>query len=98
MSGHSVSSGGKSKTARAAITWRYLPRRKVKHAVPLNTMWHTGHDPISLCGIIIVIPDNWRGTGSQEEYDTIDKLSECQRCAALLGPTPKRTDDKHGQG
>lgn len=98
MSGRSLSSGGKSKTARALVTWRYLANRKVKHAVPVNTMWYTGHDPISLCGIIIVVPDQWRGTGSQEEYDTVDSLPECKRCTALLGPTPKRTDGKHGQG
>lgn len=76
-------------TARAGVTWRYLSRRKVKHALRVSQTY-VGHDSYALCGTspgwFVPAADQWRGTGSQAEYDEADRLPECRRCARLVAP------------
>ena len=76
-------------TSRAAVVWRYLPRRKVKHALRTDGSY-TGHQPIALCGTspawFVPSSDQWWGTGKQSEYETVETLPECRRCAKLLAP------------
>lgn len=72
-------------TARAAVVWRYLFGAGVKHALPIET-GITGHAARALCGLEAFRPQDWYGTGSQVEYETLEGLRECRRCAARLGP------------
>lgn len=63
-----------------AYEWRYLPRGKAKHALR-DLTWHA-----AVCGVSPhwFDPDGWCGTGSQIEYETVEALPECRRCAALV--------------
>lgn len=64
-------------------TWRYLPRCRVTHALT---------DPrayVAQCGVAPAwfLPggvDEWRGTGSQVEYDNAAAYPRCKRCVALI--------------
>lgn len=78
-------------TSRSAVTWRYLPAGAVKHALRVNR-GHVGHDGDAVCGSY-TFPSWWRGTGGQIEYDRIEGLRECGRCARLLAPV----DSVHNQ-
>jgi hypothetical protein len=81
--------------SRATITWRYLSRGKAKHALPLDGNAVTGHQVSALCGTMpawFAPSPAWMGTGSQTEYETVDELPECRRCARLLAPP---TDERH---
>jgi hypothetical protein len=75
--------------ARAAVTWRYLSRRTVKHALEING-GVAGHAAVALCGTapgwFVPSSSDWLGTGSQTEYDTVDGLPECRRCARMVAP------------
>lgn len=77
-----------SLTSRAAVTWRYLTRGKAKHAVPLHTGSITGHETYAVCGTgpAWFDPTGWLGTGCQFEYEAVERLPECRRCARLLDP------------
>lgn len=58
--------------------WQYTDRGRVKHAVY--------DDLVARCGAVAVYElDTWRGTGSQDEYDRLEQLPECQRCRKILG-------------
>lgn len=78
--------------SRSLITWRYLPRRGVKHAVWADGSY-VGHSRTAVCGISPVwfAPSSelWWGTGKQSEYEEVERLPECRRCAGLL--TTKET-------
>ena len=81
-------------TSRSGVVWRYLPKGKVKHALRTDGSY-AGHRSIALCGTSPVwfVPssERWWGTGKQSEYDAVEALPECRRCAALL--TPKESTD-----
>lgn len=66
------------------ITWRYLAKGNVKHA--MCSAGHTGHDRAALCGAAPhwLDPASWMGTGSPNEYERLDELPECLTCAKLL--------------
>ena len=72
--------------SRRSVTWRYLPGRTVKHAL------QTSDDAIALCGTsprwFIPRAEHWYGTGRQTEYEQVERLPECRRCASRLGPPP----------
>lgn len=56
--------------------WRYLFHGRVKHAIgPTN--WKTAK-----CGTGPAWFDDWRGTGTQDEYERLAALPACQRCIA----------------
>lgn len=64
----------------SAVEWRYLPRGTVKHALRYAMARY------AVCGVgpRWFDPDDWHGTGSQTEYETVEALPECRRCAALV--------------
>lgn len=63
--------------------WRYLhDKAKVKHALRRST------DAVSMCGAMHVwfAPSSeWRGTGSQHEYERKESLLKCKRCVRIVG-------------
>ena len=65
--------------SRDAVAWVYLPNGRVRHA-----LHH--HSVAALCGLLPPLDGDWWGTGSQEEYERVAKLSECRRCAARVKP------------
>lgn len=82
-------------TSRWTVVWRYLPGRRVKHALPKETHSFTGHGSAALCGVqpMWVGPaEHWCGTGSQREYETAEHLPECRRCASRLIPAEVASD------
>jgi hypothetical protein len=58
--------------------WRYLPGRRVKHALREETA-HTG---VAECGAAPRFGLMWFGTGSQDEYERVEALPACKRCVA----------------
>lgn len=78
--------------SRASVTWRYLPERRVKHAMVLcNSV--LGHAIVAVCGVApawFAPAYAWRGTGNQTEYEMIERLPECGRCKRLIGSTTER--------
>jgi len=77
------------RTSRASVVWRYLPKGKVKHALRTDGSY-VGHAPSALCGTsprwFMPSSEQWYGTGKQAEYEAVETLPECRRCAALLTP------------
>ena len=61
--------------------WRYLPRGRVAHAVRPG-------DSGASCGVTAPAADEWRGTGTQDEYERVAALPACPRCTAQAGPRP----------
>jgi hypothetical protein len=59
--------------------WRYLPGGTVVHALP------SANDPLALCGADVWDASNWRGTGSQAEYEQAAVLPQCRRCLRKVG-------------
>lgn len=59
--------------------WRYLPGRAVKHALADTT------DAGAACGVYTLPASNWRGTGSQAEYETVAALRPCAHCVRKVG-------------
>lgn len=78
------------KTSRGVVVWRYLPKGKVKHALRIDRLNYAGHEPTAVCGTapswFAPRSDHWWGTGKQSEYDAVETLPECRRCATLLAP------------
>lgn len=63
--------------------WRYLGRKpRVRHALARSD------DAVALCGTWSIPALNWRGTGSQDEYETVAALPKCRRCQRRLGDHP----------
>lgn len=62
--------------------WRYLPGGTVKHGFTELP----GGFGTAFCGQSPVwyAPDEWRGTGSQDEYERVEQLPECKRCRAAM--------------
>lgn len=56
---------------------RYLPGGRVAHAVWPN---HS----TAACGRYADV-DDWRGSGTQDEYERAASLPPCRRCLAELG-------------
>jgi len=56
--------------------WRYMPGGRVRHALIPESPFVTG------CGIADIPNALWHGTGSQEEYDTVEILKDCPLCNA----------------
>jgi hypothetical protein len=59
--------------------WRYLAGANVKHVVADTS------EPRSACGITVTPAEEWRGTGTQAEYETVAALRRCHRCLDKLG-------------
>ncbi len=72
--------------SRESVTWRYLPRGRVRHAVGFCSTRVTGHDRFAMCGLEPWVDTTWLGTGSQAEYDRVAAMPECRRCADRLTP------------
>lgn len=62
------------------VEWRYLPTGSLVHIVETP-----GGDVAAVCGRSAAQPEDWRGTGSQEEYERAESLRKCPRCAYLAG-------------
>jgi hypothetical protein len=58
--------------------WRYLPGGTVKHALLY------AESASAVCGQLPswFRPEGWFGTGSQDEYETVERLPACKRCVA----------------
>lgn len=76
------------KKSRSAIYWRYLRCGKVKHAL-ITTLNAEGHLFFAVCGVSPPLFGNWYGTGSQTEYEQVEKLPECKNCVKFLGREKK---------
>jgi hypothetical protein len=63
-----------------AFEWLYLKNGRVTHA--LSTF--TGSRFSAECGIAGWA--GWYGTGSQDEYDRVAELPQCQNCVKVIGP------------
>jgi len=59
--------------------WRYLAGGTVVHALDL------AGDTAAACGVYTLPASDWRGTGSQREYETAELLRPCKRCSAKVG-------------
>lgn len=60
--------------------WRYLRNGKAKHALSYASARYA----ICGCGPQWFDPDDWLGTGSQVEYETVAALPECKRCLWVM--------------
>lgn len=58
--------------------WRYLPGGTVKHL--LGRVSDSG----AICGVYAWPSWSWRGTGSQDEYERLDRLRSCRRCLRMI--------------
>lgn len=58
--------------------WRYLPGGAATHALDSG-------DAGAACGVYTLPASNWRGTGSQREYETAAELPRCRNCLRKLG-------------
>lgn len=68
-------------TARSPFyEWRYTAFGAVAHAL-LNA-----RELSALCGIGVWRPEDWRGTGSQDEYERVAALPTCRVCLAKIRP------------
>jgi hypothetical protein len=63
-----------------SIEWRYLPNGRMTHVVETPNA-----DVAALCGRRAALPENWFGTGSQDEYEQAESLPKCRLCAHLVG-------------
>jgi hypothetical protein len=62
--------------------WRYTPHGRLVHALSLGNAG-------AACGVTVLPAEEWRGTGSQDEYERAAQLPPCPRCVARVGvPTP----------
>lgn len=52
--------------------YRYLSGRAVKHEMITKFT--------SFCGLVPFPVSAWMGTGSQEEYETLERLPICKNC------------------
>lgn len=57
-----------------ATTWRYLLGGRVLHEIG------SAYARISYCGVTVMNFSDWRGTGSQAEYDKAATLPKCGNC------------------
>jgi hypothetical protein len=81
--------------------WRYLPNGRTRHAIdPAPAVDEdTLGLAVSVCGAYALEPDEWHGTGTQDEYERVETLPACKRCASKVGPDdvsapPERTSKR----
>lgn len=53
------------------------PRGKVAHIIPSSA---AGYVSAAMCGLWAWSRSDWRGTGTQDEYDRADSLPLCKNC------------------
>lgn len=70
------------KVPREHVEWRYLRGGLVRHALSAPV---GGRDE-AVCGTHLWPGDDWYGTGTQDEYERVAALPECQRCTRRLTP------------
>lgn len=85
------------------VTWRYLPgpRIRAKHALNVSEGTVTGHVSTSRCGIYSYEGVSWLGTGTQGEYEKLDRLPRCKSCEKTLQrekPADTVSDGTNRQG
>lgn len=56
---------------------RYLPHGGVRHRTQEN--FYQAAIRVSSCGLSAGV-DEWRGTGSQDEYERLSRIPRCLRC------------------
>lgn len=66
------------------VEWRYLRRGVVVHAL---RRYGFGIQEVAECGIAPALLDDWRGTGSQGEYELAERLPACRRCLRRVAPS-----------
>jgi hypothetical protein len=59
----------------------YTYTGRVAHLMPLHE--HSVSYGVALCPVRPRWPDQWRGTGSQQEIELAASLPPCSRCKAL---------------
>lgn len=59
----------------------YTYKSRVAHAVNED---HRHGNSVAVCGLGPAWFNSWYGTGSQDEYETAEKLPLCRRCKARL--------------
>lgn len=63
------------------IEWRYLKGGQVRHALRkrfgFGSIFNDSLTDRSECGLIRY---RWLGTGTQDEYENVEKLPECATC------------------
>jgi hypothetical protein len=64
------------------VEWRYLPQRATAHC--LRHSYDEGLGGPALCGARPFWSGDWRGTGSQNEYEQAARLPRCKRCVSIL--------------
>lgn len=47
------------------------------------------NENVARCGVGVIVNNEWRGTGSQEEYDLAASMPKCKNCLRLLVRKPK---------
>ena len=62
----------------SGVEWRYLPSGRVKHALRRPS------DAGAECGLSVLPASEWRGTGSQREYEAVECLPECRSCVKAM--------------
>lgn len=71
-----------SKLRREGESWKYLKRGTVVHYLSDGIY---GPRPVAECGASTLHSSDWRGTGTQEEYERVEALPECKKCLHKLG-------------
>lgn len=59
---------------------RYLRTGRVAHVLDVGT-----HRDTAACGMGLRQGEDWRGTGSQEEYERASVLPRCRVCVRYVG-------------
>jgi len=62
---------------------RLFPSESLKYAPKGARIVHVTGESRTMCSLATT--DEWRGTGSQEEYETARNLKACQKCRAGRG-------------
>lgn len=57
-----------------ATLWRYKLGGTVLHEISAY------FDRYSHCGVTVMNFSDWRGTGTQDEYDKAAAMAKCQKC------------------
>lgn len=66
--------------------WRYLPSGSVVHALTRSS------DAGAVCGVYALPASDWRGTGSQVEYEIAKRLPCCKKCLRKVAAHPTTVD------
>lgn len=71
--------------------WRYTRWGCVKHLVHVE-----GRHTMAVCGVAVDSFADWFGTGTQDEYDTVERFEECRTCHNRI--RRKSSNSEHQQG